>query len=70
MVMNTAKTVQLVAAEELLDILFAPKSRPSPRWLKLMRRKGIIPAHKIGGSVFYDPLEVRAAITNKPPAMA
>lgn len=38
------------------------KSRPSSRWFLELKARGLIPFHRIGRRVFYDPAEVRRAL--------
>ena len=47
---------------ELLKVLWGPESRPSQRWLAHMMKRRAIPFIKVGGSVFYDPVEVKNAL--------
>lgn len=39
-----------------------PASRPSRRWFLGLKAKGMIPYHRIGRRIFYDPAEVRTAL--------
>lgn len=38
------------------------KSRPSSRWFLELKARGLIPFHRIGRRIFYDPAEVRRAL--------
>lgn len=52
---------QLVTGQVLLEILFAPRCRPTLRWLQTQRKAGRVPCFKIGQLVFFDPVAVRVA---------
>lgn len=53
---------KLVCAEELLELLWEEKSRPSLRWLRDLQEQRLIPSKRLGRRVFFDPEEVRAVI--------
>lgn len=38
------------------------ESRPSRRWFLELKARGLIPYHRIGRRVFFDPAEVRASL--------
>jgi hypothetical protein len=59
---NDGTQHKLVDAKALLEIVFDERARPCERWLRNMVRAGAIPSHPMGGRVFFDPHEVRAAI--------
>jgi len=61
---------KLVNADELLETLFKPKSRPTKRTLWNWTRQGLIPVIRIGVSVFFDPVVVKAALENGKPKLA
>ncbi len=56
---------KLVNAEQLLEALFTPESRPSLRWLRTQTQTGAIPFVRIGHLVFFDVEMVRAALASK-----
>lgn len=56
---------QLVNAEQLLEALFTPESRPSMRWLRTQTQTHAIPFVRIGHLVFFDVELVRTALANK-----
>lgn len=56
---------KLVAAEGLLEILFASDSRPSLRWLREQQKRRAIPFIKVGKFVRFDPDQVRAALATR-----
>jgi hypothetical protein len=56
---------KLVGAEQMLDQIFAPDSRPSLRWLRTQTKAKAIPHIRIGHLVFFDVEMVRAALTGK-----
>jgi len=54
---------RLVAESRLISALFKDDGdAPSPRTIRDLRKRGIIPAFKIGKLVRYDPVQVRAAL--------
>ena len=55
---------KLVSAEQLLDQLFDPQSRPSLRWLRSQTKSKSIPHIRIGHLVFFDLEMVRAALAD------
>lgn len=64
--MNEVKlSGQLVNAEQLLEALFTPESRPSMRWLRTQTQSRAIPFVRIGHLVFFDVELVRAALANQ-----
>lgn len=58
-----ALTDQFVRAPQLLEILFAPESRPSLRWLRQHQHK--IPHLKLGAAVFFHPPTVKMYFNQK-----
>jgi hypothetical protein len=56
---------QLVDGPRLLELTFDERSRPSPRWLYSMTKRGVIPFVKIGHLVRFDPERVREALAKK-----
>jgi hypothetical protein len=53
----------LVGVETLLRELFPDEqSRPTPRWLRGMQAKRLVPFRKIGRRVWFDPEEVRRSL--------
>jgi len=56
---------KLVSAEQLLELLFDEKSRPSLRWLRAQTKGKVIPHIRIGHLVFFDVEMVRAALACK-----
>ncbi len=64
--MNEVKlSGKLVNAEQLLEALFTPESRPSIRWLWTQTRERTVPFVRIGRLIFFDVELVRAALANK-----
>ncbi len=57
-------TEKLVSAKKLLELLWDEESRPSLRWLRELTKKRMVPYHKIGALVFFDPVAVRQAINS------
>jgi hypothetical protein len=55
-------SIGLVNGQRCLELLFPEEPRPTLRWFLKLKAQGVIPYRKIGGSVFYDPAEVRRAI--------
>ena len=55
-------TEKRVNAVELLEVVYAAKSRPSLRWLRKMTANGIIPVERHGRMLFYVPSQVVAAL--------
>lgn len=53
---------KLVDAKRLLELVWDEGCRPSLRWLRTQTYRRIIPSHRIGRLVFYDPDEVRQAL--------
>ena len=56
---------KLVSAEQLLDQLFDPDSKPSMRWLRTQTKAKSIPHIRIGHLVFFEVEMVRAALAAK-----
>ena len=56
---------KLVNAEQLLDELFTPESRPSMRWLRTQTQTKSIPYVKWGHLVFFDVDMVRARLLER-----
>ena len=56
---------KLVSAQQLLDAMFAPDSRPSIRWLRTQTKARTIPFFRIGHLIFFDVEMVRTALTEK-----
>jgi hypothetical protein len=56
---------QLVDAAGLLAALFPESCRPSRRWLDRQKAARRIPFVKLGGLVFYNPVQVRATLAEK-----
>ncbi len=56
---------KLLNAEQLLEALFTPESRPSLRWLRTQTQNRAIPFVRIGHLVFFDLELVRTALANK-----
>ncbi len=56
---------KLVNAEQLLEQLFTPESRPSLRWLRAQTQAKSIPFVKWGHFVLFDVEMVRAALASK-----
>lgn len=56
---------KLVNAEQLLDQLFTPESRPSLRWLRTQTKAKVIPYVRLGHLVFFKVEMVRSALTTK-----
>lgn len=56
---------KLVNAEQLLEALFTPESRPSVRWLRTQTQSRAIPFVRIGHLVFFDVELVREALANQ-----
>jgi hypothetical protein len=61
-VMVESDSLGLVNGQHCLELLFPQEPRPTLRWFLGLKAKGLIPYRKIGGSIFYDPAEVRRAI--------
>jgi hypothetical protein len=56
----------LVGETALREIIWTdPSSRPSRRWFLELKAKGLVPFHRIGRRVFFDPTEVRAALDHQ-----
>lgn len=53
---------RLVSAEELLDIIWTPTSRPSLRWLREQQALRTIPFTKVAGRVWFSPHQVRECL--------
>ena len=58
---------RLVNADQMLETLFEPESRPTRRTVWNWVREGHIPCVRIGVSVFFDPVKVRAWFEKKRP---
>jgi len=56
---------KLVNAEQLLEQLFTPESRPSMRWLRTQTQAKSIPFVKWGHLVFFDVEMVRTALASQ-----
>lgn len=53
----------LVDAQRCLELIWPNEQcRPNRRWFLEQKRKGLIPFKKVSHFVYFDPLEVRAAI--------
>ena len=64
--MNEVKiTGKLVNAEQLLEALFTPESRPSLRWLRSQTKAKAIPYVRMGHFVLFDLELVRTALANR-----
>lgn len=53
---------KLIGKQQLLEQLFDEASRPSPRWLDYQISARRIPFVKIGGKIFFELAQVKAAI--------
>jgi hypothetical protein len=62
---NTTLEGQFVDARRLLEIVFEEGSRPSLRWLRDQQVRRAIPFVKLGRLVFFDPVQVRAALNRQ-----
>ncbi len=62
---ETMNISQLVDGKRLLEAIFEEQSRPSPRWLHSMTKRGLIPHKKLGHLVRFDVAQVRAALEKK-----
>jgi hypothetical protein len=51
-----------VRAEQLLEILFEPESKPSLRWLRQQQQNRTVPFVKVGRFVLFDPPAVKASL--------
>ena len=60
-----ASVGRLVDAKGLLETLFDESCRPSLRWLRTQQKRRAIPSCRIGRLVFFNPDDVRAALTGK-----
>ncbi len=60
-----SEPVKLVKKAQLLELLFDEGSRPTERWLynQVIARR--IPFVKIGGTHFFDPVQVRASLARR-----
>jgi hypothetical protein len=56
---------RLVDAERLLELIWEERSRPSLRWLRQQQADRTIPFVKVGARVWFDPVEVRAWISEQ-----
>jgi len=56
---------KLLDAEQLLEELFAPKCKPSLRWLRMQTKAKAIPHIRLGHLVFFDLDMVRDALVKK-----
>ena len=56
---------KLVNAEQLLDEIFDPGSRPSIRWLRSQTKAKTIPFVRIGHLIFFDVALVRIVLADK-----
>lgn len=56
---------KFVSAEQLLEAIFEPESRPSLRWLREQTARRRIPFVKIGKLVFFDPQAVKEALAKR-----
>jgi len=56
---------KLLNAEQLLEQLFSPESKPSMRWLRTQTKAKSIPHVRIGHLVFFDLEMVRTALAGK-----
>ncbi len=63
---TTNDNADLVNADELLETLWKPNSRPSARWLRDRTLSGEVPCVKLGGLVFYSVEQVRAVFYGVP----
>lgn len=57
--------LQFVDAEQLLELLFPPESRPTIRWLRERQKRRDIPFIKLGRLVFFVPAQVQEALVKK-----
>ena len=55
----------LVDVKEMMARVFSSESQPSLRFIKKMQKRRLIPYKKLGGRVFYNVPEVRAAIAKQ-----
>ena len=58
-------TTKLLNANALLETLFDEKCRPSMRSLRTWTANRIIPCVRLGGLIFYDPEQVKAALVRR-----
>ena len=58
-------TDKLVDAQQLLEILWSPETRPCLRWIRVQCKNRTIPYFKIGRLVVFDPEKVRASLERK-----
>jgi len=58
-------TSKLLNAEQLLEQLFDPNSRPSLRWLRAQTQAKAIPFLRVGHLVFFDLAMVRTALAHR-----
>jgi hypothetical protein len=59
------QTNGLVDIEELRRRVWHPKCRPGLRTLKRWQKQKLLPCIRLGGRVFFDVEEVRAALVKK-----
>lgn len=65
--MNEPPSVKgkLVKAEQLLELLWEPDSRPSLRWLRSQTKAKSIPYIRIGHLIFFDVEMVKASLARR-----
>jgi hypothetical protein len=64
--MNAETNQKLVGAKALLESLWPDeKDRPSIRWLRYQQKSRTIPYVKMGHRVWFDPIQVRAAVATR-----
>ena len=61
---NSPAPISGLVGESALRAIIWPdtESRPSRRWFLELKARGLVPFHRIGRRVFFDPSEVRAAL--------
>jgi len=57
--------VKLVDVRGLLEGLFPPECRPTPRWVRDQQKRGTIPYVRLGRLIFFDIDQVREAIARR-----
>ena len=66
--MTQNETQKLLDAQGLLDGLCAEGCRPSIRTIRRLTAEGKIPFMRLGGRIFFDIAQVRAALSKQPNA--
>lgn len=56
---------KLVTSEQLLERLFPEDLRPSPSWLRKLRKNGVIPFVQVGWNIYFDEAKVRRILVRK-----